>query len=111
LDTFIQRYEQSIDKFKELQPGAVIYIQGIMRVTKEKSESDAIFNNEGIIERNERIAELADNETVFYIDMNEAVCDKEGNLKESLTFDNLHLYGSKYGVWVDFLKTKGLQLD
>jgi lysophospholipase L1-like esterase len=110
LDAFIQRYEQAIDKFEELQPGAIIYIQGIMRVTKEKSESDAIFNNEGIIERNERIAELADDETVFYIDMNDAVCDKEGNLKANLTFDNLHLYGSKYGVWVDFLKTKGLKL-
>jgi hypothetical protein len=111
LDTFIHMYEQSIEKFKELQPDAVIYIQGIMRVTKEKSESDDIFNNEGIIARNERIAQLADDEKVFYIDMNEVVCDKEGNLKDSLTFDNLHLYGSKYGIWVDFLKTKGLQLD
>lgn len=108
LDSFMQAYTQSVQRFKELQPDAVIFVQGIMRVTKEKSESDPIFNNKGIQQRNERIAQLADNRTVFYIDMNEAVCDDTGNLKKELTFDNLHLYGSKYDVWVNFLLTKGI---
>lgn len=108
LDGFIHEYQKTIDKFKVLQPDAVIYVQGIMRVTQEKSDSDAIFNNPGIQLRNERIAQLADNVKVFYIDMNEVVCDQYGNLKQELTFDDLHLYGSKYGIWVDFLKTKGI---
>ena len=95
-------------KFRQLQPDAVIYVQGIMRVAKEKSDADKIFNNEGICARNERIAQLADNQTIFYIDMNEVVCDEQGNLRDDLTFDNLHLLGSKYGIWVDFLKTKGI---
>lgn len=110
LDSFMQEYTQSVQKFKELQPDAVIYVQGIMHVTKEKSDSDKIFNNQGITERNERIARLADNQTVFYIDMNEVVCDESGNLRDDLTFDDLHLFGSKYGIWVDFLKTKGIAL-
>ena len=75
---------------------------------KAKSDSDKIFNNQGINERNMRIAELADNQTIFYIDVNDVVCDADGNLRADLTFDNLHLYGSKYGIWVDFLKTKGI---
>lgn len=45
---------------------------------------------------------------IFYIDMNEVVCDEEGNLKSSLTFDDIHLYGSKYGIWVDYLKENGI---
>ena len=109
IDTFMQEYEQAVKKLKELQPEAVIYVQGIMGVAKKKSDSDSIFNNEGIRLRNERIAQLADNRTVFYIDVNEVVCDEEGNLKKELTFDDLHLYGSKYNIWVDFLKTKGLE--
>lgn len=109
LDGFMQAYSQSVEKFKELQPNAVIYVQAIMKVTKEKSDSDAIFNNEGIEARNERIRQLADNVRVFYIDVNEVVCDESGGLKPELTFDNLHLYGSKYGIWVDFLKTKGVK--
>ena len=109
LESFMEAYQESVKKFHDLQPDAIIYVQGIMRVTKEKSQKDEIFNNQGIKERNERIAELADNRTIFYIDMNEAVCDSMGNLKDDLTFDNIHLYGSKYGIWVDFLKTKGVE--
>ncbi len=109
LDGFMQAYSQSVEKFKELQPNAVIYVQAIMKVTKAKSDSDAIFNNEGIEARNERIRQLADNIRVFYIDVNEVVCDESGGLNPELTFDNLHLYGSKYGIWVDFLKTKGVK--
>lgn len=108
LESFMQQYAMSVQKFKQLQPNAIIYVQGIMRVTKEKSDADKIFNNEGICARNDRIAQLADNQTVFYIDMNEVVCDDQGNLRDDLTFDDLHLFGSKYGIWVDFLETKGV---
>lgn len=111
VDTFMQAYEESVRKFQQLQPDAIIYVQGIMRVTKEKSDKDKIFNNPGIQVRNERIAQLADNMKIFYIDVNEVVCDDTGNLRKELTFDNLHLYGSKYYIWVDFLKTKGIAIE
>ena len=111
VDSFMQAYEASVKKIEELQTDAIIYVQGIMRVTKEKSDSDKIFNNLGIQVRNDRIALLADNVKIFYIDMNEAVCDNQGNLRDDLTFDNLHLYASKYNIWVDFLKTKGIALE
>lgn len=111
VDTFMQAYEESVRKFRQLQPDAIIYVQGIMRVTKEKSDKDKIFNNPGIQVRNERIAQLADNMKIFYIDVNEVVCDDTGNLRKELTFDNLHLYGSKYYIWVDFLKTKGIAIE
>lgn len=108
-DSFMEEYVKSVERLKELQPNAIIYVQGIMRVTQKKSESDPIFNNQAIQIRNERIAQLADNRTVFYIDMNEVVCDQYGNLKAELTFDDLHLYGSQYGIWVEFLKSKGIE--
>lgn len=110
IDSFMQEYTAAVERLKELQPNAIIYVQGIMRVTQKKSDADPIFNNRGIQLRNERIALLADNVRVFYIDMNEAVCNDAGNLREDLTFDELHLYGSKYGIWVDFLLTKGVSL-
>lgn len=109
LEGFMEKYAQSVEMMEQLQPGAIIYVQAIMKVTKEKSDSDAIFNNAGIQARNEEIQKLADGERVFYIDVNEVVCDENGGLKESLTFDNLHLYGSKYDIWVNFLKTKGIK--
>ena len=111
IDTFMEAYQKSVEKFMELQPDAIIYVQAIMKVTKSKSDNDPIFNNEGITARNERIAELADGQKIFYIDENEVVCDESGGLNPELTFDNLHLYGSQYGIWVDFLKTKGIKMD
>ena len=110
IDTFMREYEDTVKKIQQLQPDAIIYVQGIMKVTKEKSDSDPIFNNGGITARNERISALADGKKIFYIDVNEVVCDENGGLKESLTFDNLHLYGSKYDIWVDFLKSKGIEM-
>ena len=109
VDGFMGAYAQAIEKFREFQPDAIIFVQGIMKVAKEKSEQDEIFNNDGIEVRNERIAKLADNKNIFYLDMNEVVCDEDGNLRSDLTFDDVHLYGSKYGEWVQFLLEHGIQ--
>ena len=111
LDGFMDEYQNAVEKFKTLQPDAIIYVQAIMHVTQKKSDSDPIFNNPGIDVRNQRIQQLADGVRVFYIDVNEVVCDDQGGLKQELTFDNLHLYGSKYNIWVDFLKTKGIETE
>lgn len=111
VDGFMEEYVAAVEKFRELQPDAIIFVQGIMRVAGEKSNSDPIFNNQGINERNDRIAALADNRNIFYIDVNEVVCDENGDLQADLTFDNLHLYGSKYGIWHDFLLEKGIKTE
>ena len=34
---------------------------------------------------------------------------RRGNLSAEESFDQLHLYGGNYGLWVDFLKTKGIE--
>ena len=100
---FKNGYAEVIDKIRELQPDAIIYIQGIMHVTANKSDVDKNFNNEKINERNAAIAELADNKTIFYIDMNEAVDDENGNLEAELSFDDIHLKASSYERWYEFL--------
>ncbi len=100
---FKNAYSQVIDRIRELQPDAIIYIQGIMHVTGKKSDSDAYFNNDNINERNEALSELADQKTVFYLNMNEAVDDENGNLAEELSFDDIHLKASSYQRWHEFL--------
>ena len=102
-ETFTEAYKGVIDRIRELQPDAIIYIQGIMHVTEKKSSSDKYFNNENINIRNMALAELADNKTVFYIDMNEAVDDENGNLLAELSFDDVHLKASSYERWHQYL--------
>ena len=100
---FKEAYSGVIDRIRELQPDAIIYIEGIMHVTGDKSRNDKFFNNENINERNAAIAELANNRDIFYIDMNESVDDENGDLEASLTFDDVHLKASSYERWHEFL--------
>lgn len=106
---FIAKYEEVIDMLKELEPEAVIFIQANMHVSAEKNESDKIFNNQNIKARNNAIATLADNETIFYIDVNERVCDAEGNLIEEYTFDQIHLLGVYNEIWKEYLLEHGIK--
>lgn len=100
---FKNAYAEVLGKIRELQPDAIIYIQGIMHVTAHKSDRDNYFNNDRINERNAAISELADQQNVFYIDMNEAVDDEDGNLDSTLSFDDVHLKASSYERWHQFL--------
>ena len=54
------------------------------------------------------MATLADNEQIFYVDVNEVVCDEEGNLKADYTFDQIHLLGVYNDLWKQFLMAHGV---
>ncbi|MCR4755262.1 MAG: lipase [Lachnospiraceae bacterium] len=104
-ETFLQKYSEVVERIKELQPDAIICIQGIMHVTANKSDNDKYFNNDNINERNEALQTLADDIKVFYFDMNEAVDDENGNLRSELSFDDIHLKASSYELWHQYLRT------
>lgn len=108
VDSFMKAYEEMVLHLQELQPDAIIFLHGIMYVKQEKSESDPIFNNPNIQERNDRIAQLADNKNIFYLDVNEVVTDETGNLNPDYTWDEVHLLGKWYVLWTDYLKEHGI---
>ncbi|MCR5556830.1 MAG: acylhydrolase [Butyrivibrio sp.] len=108
IETFTEEYANVIERIRELQPDAMIFIQGIMHVTEKKSKQDKYFNNKNINERNEALSQLADNKTIFYMDMNEAVDDENGNLLSELSFDDIHLKASSYERWYEFLLNHGI---
>lgn len=103
IDSFMEEYRHAVEHIRELQPDAAIFLCGIMHVKKEKSESDPIFSNENISQRNERISELADNKSIFYVDINELVVDEDGNLLPEYTYDEVHLLGKYYSLLSDCL--------
>lgn len=109
VDKFIEKYEESLAYLRELQPDAVIYIQGIMKVTAERSAEGDYINNEGIIERNERIEQLADNEHIFYLDVNPLICDEDGGMVSSYTFDGVHLKAKYIQIWKQYLKEHAVE--
>lgn len=107
-EDFMAKYTEVVEKLRELEPEAKVIIQANMHVAAGRNESDAIFNNTNICARNNAIATLADNEHIFYIDMNEVVCDESGCLSEEYTFDQIHLLGKYNDLWKQFLLTRGV---
>lgn len=108
VDSFMKAYEEAVSRLRELQPDAIIYVCGIMYVKQSKSESDPIFNNPAIQERNDRIAALADGQNIFYLDINELVTDDTGNLNPDYTWDEVHLLGKYDSLWLDYFCSHGI---
>lgn len=103
VDTFMEKYRAVLVHLQELQPDAIIYVQAIMRVTGDRSAQGDYINNEGIDARNAEIEKLADNQKVFYLDVNPLICDEEGGLISSYTFDGVHLKAQYISIWKQFL--------
>ena len=110
-ESFFNVYADAVNRIRMLQPDAVIFIQGIMRVGEEKNNTDAIFNNTNINGRNQAISLMADNRTIFYLEVNDAVCDENGNLISDYTFDQIHLKAKYYQLWKDYLFAHGIVRD
>lgn len=104
VDSFIKKYQEQVDRLQELQPDAILYLQGIMRVTTERSQKGDYINNEGIDARNAEIAKMADNKKIFYLDVNPLLCDEDGGLTASYTHDGVHLRAAYVLQWKDFLQ-------
>jgi hypothetical protein len=110
-ETFVDEYKKVIDEIQKLQPNSIIFIEGIMNVGKEKSDTDPIFNNINIKDKNDHIAQLADNKSIFFIDVNETITDKSGYLPSKYTFDNIHLKAAYYKIWTEFLTNHGIEIN
>ncbi|MCM1191571.1 MAG: GDSL-type esterase/lipase family protein [Butyrivibrio sp.] len=111
VETFTEKYGEVVAHLQELQPDAVIYIQGIIKVTTARSNQGDYINNEGIEARNLELEKLADNRSIFYLDVNPLICDETGGLVDSYTFDGVHLKAKYIQIWKDYLKENAVRTD
>ncbi len=102
-ETFFNNYRDVIMDIRNLQPDALIFIQGNLFVTERKSSEDANITNENISERNRLIATLANQQDIFYIDINESSLCEGGSLVSDYTWDQVHIQAQYYPIWKDFL--------
>lgn len=107
----VAKYSQVLDTIKSLCPDAIIYVQANLHVTKSKSDGDSIYNNSNIDKLNNAIAELADNQKVFYIDVNTLFDDANHALDPQYTRDGSHPLGKYYMTWGDWLCTQAVAVS
>ena len=101
-DTTVQKYGELIDHIFTLQPDAILYVCANMHVNKLRSDLDEIHNNPAINRMNEQIAAFADQEKIFYLDVNPLFDDEEGNLAQEYISDDTHLMGIYYETWCEW---------
>ena len=111
LEGFLAEYAAAVERLKELQPDAIIYLQGILKVSVIRNSKGDHIHNAGIEERNVGIASLADNVRVYYLDVNPVLCDEHGYLESSYTSDGVHLKAKYIPLWKEFLKQHTVVLD
>ena len=83
-------------------------MQANLKCTRAVEERNSELTQPLINNLNAMIASLADNETIFYIDVNPLFCNDEGYLKDDLTKDGAHPYAANYAAWKDFLSQNGV---
>ena len=101
---FINKYEELIDRIKEIKPNCEIIIQSIIPVTKSKSDTDSVYNNTKIAEYNSLIKQMANRKNIKYIDLVPTLTDQYGYLPENASTDGIHL-NKKYCLkWLECLQ-------
>lgn len=110
-ESFCRSYSEVLDQLRELQPDAIIYLQAILHISESKDKEHTYINNAAIIERNEALKSLADNEHIFWLDSNPAVCDENGYLLDSYTFDGVHLQAKYVYLLTDYLKQHAVKVN
>lgn len=102
---FYDCYAQLVDLVRKAQPDAQIYLQTLLPVTAEKSESHEWLKNEKIAVYNDLIARLAEEKEVYLVDAHAALADENGVLPADESTDGVHLTKSGYQCWADYLRT------
>lgn len=106
--SYLASYSSLLSHVQEKQPDADIVIQSILPVTSSYTADHPSINNDEIRERNASLAELADSESIFYLDLNAFFADEAGNLSSSQARDGLHLTAKSYKVWREALLANGI---
>lgn len=100
-DSFIAYYGQMIDLLREAAPEADIYVQTMTPVAADYS-STGIYK-ERIQRVNQKLANMALEKGVYFVDVYSALADENGDLVAEYSSDGLHMVAAGYKAWADCL--------
>jgi lysophospholipase L1-like esterase len=90
-------YRQIVQKIRSESPNTELYLQSVLPVNNRTRRSGT--DNEKVAALNARIAQVARDYALPFIDINTPLQDADGNLAAKFSEDGLHLNGLGYGVW------------
>ncbi len=102
-DVFQKEYETALNKIKELQPGAVVYVQSILPVSSLAQQNNIVFTNENVDKMNGYVKAAAENTGCVYLDVNSQFKDANGELPIDAATDGIHLKKDYCLKWINYL--------
>lgn len=88
-------YKKIIERIRIETPETIIYIQSVLPTVYHLVPLPKNY----ITDLNSNLKSLADNYTIFYVDIYSRMLDDRGDLNASFTLDGAHLNGIGYLVW------------
>lgn len=103
-DVFFEQYSKLVEQILDLQPNAQIYIQSILPVSKEKSESDPYINKNRINSYNQMLKQIAQKWQVTYLPVDDKLKDQNGYLPKEASVDGIHLNRTYCLKWLNAIE-------
>lgn len=105
----IGKYSEFIDTLKQAKPSANIYILSIPPVTDKRekfAKNDGPILNTDIDEYNSALLKMANDKSVYFVDLNTALKNNEGKLDIDMAgADGLHFKSSTYDIMLEYIMT------
>lgn len=111
---FRQEYAGFVDKLRELQPDAILYLQNLVSINPDKAKANDqpyYVTNEKIADYNTIIADIAADKHAALVDVNAALVGEDGILPREGTTDGVHFTKDYYVKWYDYLKIHAVDAD
>ncbi|MBM6887674.1 GDSL-type esterase/lipase family protein, partial [Pseudoflavonifractor phocaeensis] len=105
-DAFHNTFASFLEKVRELQPDAVIYLENLVPVNPDKCKANKqayYVNNDRVAAYNAIFPQLAQEEHVVLLDVATALSDENGILPADATVDGVHFTKAWYQKWLAYL--------
>lgn len=105
---YYDTYSAMVDKVRELQPNADIYLQLLIPVnTKKCAEAKQPYyvTNKQIGIYNDIIRTIAQEKQVYLLDVGEIYVDENNEMFYDASSDGVHFFKDGYKLWYEYLKT------
>ena len=110
-DTQISYYKQLIDQLKSAYPAATVYVESLTPMTSN-SQYQKRFTMAKVNDFNQKLQKVAVDKQVYYLNVQEALKDKNGNLlSDYAATDGLHMVQKGHKAVVQYYRTHAVYSD
>lgn len=113
-ENLIKNYDEILTRIGEKLPDCKVYVMAYYPVNAKASfagvseefreKTFKTRTNAAINEANNAVHELAEKHNYKFINVNDGITDEEGNLKQELSIEGMHMWPSAYAIILNNMK-------